>query len=333
MKAQLAFLFFAPMAVALTTQAQNALRYATNNGAVTVVGYVGLPNGVTNVVIPDTVGPHPIVSIDISAFDSCFSLTNVIIPNSVTNIGARVFYECTSLTSVTIPDAVTSFGSDVFAYCTRLASVTMPNTIMSIPSTMFYSCASLANVTIPNSVTSIGNSAFYRCTSLTNVVIPDSVTRIGNTAFTLCTRLVDVTIPDSVTSIGTSTFGGCTSLTKIAFLGNAPALGGSAFLNVPGTVYYYYGTSGWGTTYGGLPTIMVGAPAPQIGGSGSVGVQSNKFSFTISGVANQTIVVEASTNLVNWLPIWTNRLSGTSTNFTDSQTTNYPRRFYHVQSW
>lgn len=46
-------------------------------------------------------------------------------------------------------------------------------------------------------------------------------------------------------------------------------------------VYYYYGKTGWGTTYGGLPTVMLGAPAPQVG-TASLGVKSDGFSFTIN---------------------------------------------------
>jgi hypothetical protein len=111
-------------------------------------------------------------------------------------------------------------------------------------------------------------------------------------------------------------------------------LGIYVFYNVSAgaTVYYYYGTSGWGTTYGGLPTVMLGAPPPQIGGGGgNVGVQAGMFGFTLTGVTNQTIVVEVSTNLVNWQSIWTNTLSGTSTNFTDLQWTNYSYRFYRAR--
>ena len=77
---------------------------------------------------------------------------------------------------------------------------------------------------------------------------------------------------------------------------------------------------------------MLGAPAPQIGNAGSVGVQAGTFGFTIIGVTNQTIVVEASTNLVDWQPFWTNALSGVSTNFIDLQWTNYSARFYRLRS-
>jgi hypothetical protein len=96
-------------------------------------------------------------------------------------------------------------------------------------------------------------------------------------------------------------------------------------------VYYYYGTTGWGPTYGFLPTVMLGAPAPQIG-AGSAGVNPGGFGFTLNGVVNQIIVIEASTNLPNWQPIWTNTLSTLSTNFVDPDWLNHPHRFYRLRS-
>jgi hypothetical protein len=177
---------------------------------------------------------------------------------------------------------------------------------------------------IPSSVTTINGEAFLLCTSLTSVTIPDGVTDIWDSTFDSCTSLTSVTIGNSVTYIDYSAIGNCTSLTNLNFLGNAPDLD-SWFTTVgPGaTVYYYYGTTGWEPTFGDLPTVMLGAPAPQI--SSGVG--------TLSGVVNQTIVVEASTNLADWQPIWTNTLSAVSTNFVDPQWLNHPHRFYRAQSY
>ena len=129
----------------------------------------------------------------------------------------------------------------------------------------------------------------------------------------------------------------CTKVTNFTFLGNASVLTpyptnslGRWFANVGAgaKAYYYCGTTGWGATYGGLPTVMLCPPqmAP-----GSAGVKPGGFGFTLTSLTNQTIVVEASTNLVNWQPIWTNSLPGTSTDFVDSQSTNHPHRFYRAR--
>jgi hypothetical protein len=170
------------------------------------------------------------------------------------------------------------------------------------------------------------------------VTIPDTINgypviSIGNNAFLNCGSLTSVTIPNSVTNLGGEAFYACLNLTSVTFQGNAPGLGISVFDHVAAgaTVYYYYGTSGWGTTYGGLPTVELDAPNPPQIGSVSIGMPSGNFSFMVTGVSNQTIVVEASTNLVSWQPVWTNTLSGTTTNFTDPQWTNYSSRFYRAQ--
>ena len=59
--------------------------------------------------------PNGIKSIGEYAFDSCESLTSIIISNSVTTIDDSAFSECTSLTSITIPKSVTSIGNYVFS--------------------------------------------------------------------------------------------------------------------------------------------------------------------------------------------------------------------------
>jgi uncharacterized repeat protein (TIGR01451 family) len=49
------------------------------------------------------------------------------------------------------------------------------------------------------------------------------------------------------------------------------------------------------------------------------------FQFAITSGAGQTNIIQASTNLVNWIPIYTNVGSFI---FTDPKATNYPDRFY-----
>ena len=51
----------------------------------------------------------------------------------------------------------------------------------------------------------------------------------------------------------------CTSLTGVYFQGNAPSLAGSSVFDGDNhaTVYYLPGTTGWGSTFGGRPTVAV----------------------------------------------------------------------------
>jgi len=282
-------------------------------------GGYAIPNTVTNI------GDH--------SFYHCTSLTSVTIGSSVTSIGYYSFEHCTSLTSVTIGSSVTSIGEAAFSGCTSLTSVTIGSSVTDIGYDAFSYCTSLTTVTIGSSVTSIGYAAFSYCTSLTSVTIGSSVASLGGWAFNSCTGLTSVTIPNSVTNIGDDAFYDCTSLTSVTFLGNAPSEGAVMFGNVAlgAKVYYYYGTTGWGPTYGGLPTLMLGAPAPQVAAA-SVGVKPGGFGFTLNGVVHQTIVIEASTNLGNpvWIPVGTNTLTGRSSYFSDPEWTNHPARFYRA---
>jgi hypothetical protein len=164
----------------------------------------------------------------------------VVIPSStnglpVTSIGEGAFSHCYSLTNITIGTNVTSIGEGAFYDCVSLTNVTIPNSVITMRDT-FQFCTSLANVTIGNSVTSIVSMTFYHCTSLTNVTIPNSVTNIGDEAFYSCTNLASVYCQ-----------------------GNAPGLGSDVFYDDANAIVYYLpGTTGWGSTFGGLPTVNQG---------------------------------------------------------------------------
>jgi len=58
---------------------------------------------------------------------------------------------------------------------------------------------------------------------------------------------------------------------------------------------------------------------------------SNVAAFSITGQSNQVVIVEASTNLVNWSPLATNILSGQPFSFSDPTPAILPRRFYRAQ--
>jgi hypothetical protein len=189
------------------------------------------------------------------------------------------------------------------------------------------------NVTIVgNGATTIGNYAFEDCSSLTSLTIGNGVTSLGDYAFRNCSGLTSVTIGSSVSRIGIGTFAGCTSLTGVYFQGNAPSLGPDVFPSAPATIYYLPGSTGWGATFGGLPTKQWNPP-PQISLAG-LGVQKNQFGFTITGTTNLAVVVEACTKLANpiWSPVGTNTLADGAAYFSDPQWTNYPARFYRLRS-
>lgn len=224
------------------------IQFDKSTGAVT-----DCDTSVTEVDIPVKIEGVSVISIDKSAFESCYSLTKVSIPNSVTSIGYEAFWCCYSLTSVTIPNSVTSIEELAFYGCDRLTKImvaadnpfytsidgvllnktatilhiypsgrsgaySIPDSVTAIDNYAFYCCTSLTNVTIPDSVISIGHNAFAGC-EFTSVTIPNNVTSIDEEAFYTCLELTSVTIPNSVTFIGPRAFAYCTSLTDVYYIG------------------------------------------------------------------------------------------------------------------
>ncbi|MEP6664645.1 MAG: hypothetical protein ABJC04_13385, partial [Verrucomicrobiota bacterium] len=60
-------------------------------------------------------------------------------------------------------------------------------------------------------------------------------------------------------------------------------------------------------------------------------LSNGSFQFTISGGVGQSYIVQAATNLLNWLPLQTNLLTNGVTTFTDTQTINFNSRTYRLQ--
>ena len=252
---------------------QAQLTFTTNNGTVTITGYVG---SVTNLTIPSTINVGsifqpdylPVTTIGDSAFQEYSDLASVTIPNSVTSIGEGAFDMCMSMSSLTIGDGVTNIDDLAFSGCTRLNSVTIPNSVISIGEMAFSACG-LTNVTIPNSVTNIGASAFSGCCSLISATIGSNVISIGPDAFSCCLSLIVITvdtnnllysslagvlfdksqttlvecpggkagsytIPGGVTSIGDGAFANCTSLTNVTIPDSVTTIGFDAFFECYG---------------------------------------------------------------------------------------------------
>lgn len=314
----------------LSTEVLDApLAYTLNNGTITITGYNNFGGAA---IIPDAIDGYSVTSVSEGAFEYDDNLTSVVIPNNVTSIGPSAFQLCANLTSVTIPSSVTTIGDIAFNSCNQLTNIVVDAANLDYSSTngVLFDKAQTTLIQFPG-----GLGGDY--------TIPNSVTNLGDDAFDNCYGLNSVTIPTSVANIDSISFYICTGLTNITFLGNSPTLVVQPGIpydfttwGVSATIYYYYGTSGWSSTYGGLPTVMLGAPTPQVG-AGNVDIQSGNFGFNINGVINQTVVVEASTNLVDWQPVWTNTLSAVTSNseasaiFTDLQWTNYPARFYRAR--
>jgi hypothetical protein len=139
-----------------------------------------------------------------------------------------------------------------------------------------------------------------------------------------------VTIPSSVASVGSEAFANCTNLTSVYFLGEAPSDPGVVFSPNPSTaVYYLAGTSGWGSSFGGLP---VQPWVPQARESGFV---ADHFSATVTGPESVVVIMDASPTVgpPQWQPVATNTLSFTSrTTLLDPRINEADSQFYRFRS-
>jgi hypothetical protein len=96
---------------------------------------------------------------------------------------------------------------------------------------------------------------------------------------------------------------------------------------VPGTTYYFaattYTASGAESDYSTEVSYVV--PPENI--LNSAAYKSSQFSFAVSGIAGSQYVVEASTNLTDWIPLQTNKAPFT---FTDANASEFGKRFYQA---
>ncbi len=287
----------------------DASAFIFNNGVITGLTIYG--KTLTKIIIPETINGVKVTSIGEHAFDSCSSLTSVIISDGVKSIGEYAFYSCISLASINISNDVGSIGNWAFGRCTSLTSVEMGFGVTSIGNYAFQGCSSLTSIEIGFSVRSIGNWAFGRCTSLTSVEIPYNTESIGSWTFEYCTSLTNIsvdennedyksidgnlysksgkvlfqyaigktqtsfTIPEGVTSITTATFYGCSSLTSVSIGNNVTSIGDLVFANC-----------------GSLTNVVIPNSVTSIG------------EYAFSGCNSLTIHCEAESKPSGWSDIW-----------------------------
>jgi len=257
---------------------QMPFTYADNgDGTCTITGYIG--NG-GDVIIPATLDGLTVTRIGDEAFYAGNSLTTVTISDSVSAIGRWAFWHCGRLGRVTIGTGVASMGTEAFGDCAVLAQVFFRGNAPAFEPDVFagdhavhvYGLAGTTNwnalpggLPLVTYATNNGAATITGCTCACGVAVIDAtldglpVTCIGSQAFCGCACLTSITIPASVTSIGDAAFASCPNLTGVSFQGNAPALGAGVFTgDDQASVTFLLGTTGWGASFGDLPTIVEG---------------------------------------------------------------------------
>lgn len=214
-----------------STDASGQWKYVVNTDGetATIVLYIPIP---TSVDLPREIDGFRVTAIGDYAFESTV-LEKITLPDSLISIGRSAFQWCFSLTEITLPDSLISIGDYAFLE-TSLSQVTLPDSLVSIGIRAFYDCYYLTEITLPQSLTSIGSGALGSCRNLSRIeVLP------GNQSFSsLDGVLFDVnastllvypakkadsvyTVPDGVAAIGEYSFADCYALMQVILPGLA----------------------------------------------------------------------------------------------------------------
>jgi sugar lactone lactonase YvrE len=140
----------------------------------------------------------------------------------------------------------------------------------------------------------------------------------------------------SVTATGTAPliYSWCLMGTNLVQCGPNCALTLPNVMPIDAGNYTVVVANGFGSVTSAVAALTVTIPntPPQIiTGDGNFGFLTNQFGFNLNGAFGQTVVVDGSTNLVDWIPIFTNTANGSPFYFYDPVWTNFPWRFYRAR--
>ena len=191
-----------------------------------------------------------LTSIGSTAFEYCYSLTEVILPSSLISIGSYAFGGC-KLNSLILPENLTTIDESAFGFGGISCLYEIYN-LSSLPITkgsedygwvaywakVVHSSLDTPSVFIAvnginyikenyNSWTMLGVAD----NNITSITLDSRTTSIGDYAFSYCNSLTSITLPSRLTSIGSSAFYGCSSLTSITLPSRLTTIGDYAFYN------------------------------------------------------------------------------------------------------
>ena len=194
---------------------------------------------VGDVVIPSNIGGYPVVGISDYAFEGCNGLTSVVIPDTVRHIGNFAFWGC-QIQSVEIGANVTTIGEGCFRECRQLLSIDLPDSVISIEWGAFQYCTALRSIRFGNGIPNVswdttasytkgtgnppGNSISHRDRGITIGIYSNPFAGVSN--------LEDIEFGASVNNVKWEVFGASTHVRCVRFSGTLPTYTGSVMPNL-----------------------------------------------------------------------------------------------------
>lgn len=182
-----------------------------------------------DIVIPDTLGGHPVTRIFALSSDCLGTIESITIPGGVQTIGDNAFDGFFNLKKVRIHDGVLEIGASAFEDCQMLTEVSLPSTLISIGDSAF-SKSGLTHISLPSSITTWGDFIFSRCESLKEVELPANLKNVPDSMFSNCSGLTDITLPEGLQTIGSSAFSD-TGLVRVDIPDTVTKMGSHAFFS------------------------------------------------------------------------------------------------------
>jgi hypothetical protein len=133
------------------------------SGNITIDGSTA---GVTDLIIPSSIGGHPVMAVKQEAFSGNHYITSIVVPSTVTSMGTWPFWQNSAMISASLPDSLTYVPDHAFDCCYIVQSVRVPAYAIFIGDSAFNDCFDLASIDIPSTITTIAAVAFNGCTSL-----------------------------------------------------------------------------------------------------------------------------------------------------------------------
>ncbi len=227
----------------------NNYNLSLEDGKITINSYIGKE---VDVIIPESIGPYPVVALKEKAFFSSYNnkrarIRSVVVPKTIAVLSKEVFGYCHELESVTLPDGLQIIDEYAFLNCEKLKSIIIPESVVQIKGNVFKGCTSLERINIPSTVEFI-SAPFTGCNSLKEIVvdegnskydsrdncnavietatntliagckttvIPFNITKIGASAFAGLDSIKEFVIPEGIIEIENNAFNGCMELCSI----------------------------------------------------------------------------------------------------------------------